>query len=85
MTLSELVLARKGYDQKRVWELKMGPRILAHTMARLWGDSNKVPVRPEQFWPLPGDEDEGDDDDALAEAQREFFRQRDLFQGKTES
>jgi hypothetical protein len=26
------------------------------TMARMWGDSKKIPSKPEEFWPLPGDE-----------------------------
>lgn len=35
---------------------------MVYTMVQLWGDSKKIPATPEQFWPLPFDEETRGDD-----------------------
>jgi hypothetical protein len=52
MTLAELSLASRGY-----YETVRHKRIMVYTMVQLWGDQKKIPATPEQFWPLPFDEE----------------------------
>jgi hypothetical protein len=45
----------EGYNDRVIQSYKQ-TRLLMFTMARLLGDSNKVPSTVEEFWTLPGDE-----------------------------
>ena len=85
LTVGELLLTRQGYERRLVNDIRYNTRTIVHTMARMWGDSKKVPSRAEEFWPLPGDDAGMEiEDDELTRAQREFFAQRELFAGKSE-
>ena len=45
----------EGYNDRVIQSYKQ-TRLLMFTMARLLGDSKKVPSTVEEFWSLPGDE-----------------------------
>jgi hypothetical protein len=57
MSPRHLSLMLKGHQDKKVDAYKQ-TRLLMFTMVRLMGDPNTAPKTPEQFWELPGDDDE---------------------------
>lgn len=52
MTMGELALTTRGYYER----LKV-QRLHMFLMVRLWGDPKSGPKRPEDFWPLPFDQE----------------------------
>jgi hypothetical protein len=55
----------EGYNDRVIQSYKQ-TRLLMFIMARLWGDSSKVPSTVEEFWQLPGDEKKGVTEDEIA-------------------
>ena len=55
LTFVDVMQIIEGYNDRVIQSYKQ-TRLLMFTMARLLGDSNKVPSTVEEFWTLPGDE-----------------------------
>ena len=55
LTFVEVMQIIEGYNDRIIQSYKQ-TRLLMFTMARLLGDSKKVPSTVEEFWSLPGDE-----------------------------
>ena len=54
LTFVDVMQIIEGYNDRIVQGYKQ-TRLLMFTMARLLGDSKKVPSTVEEFWALPGD------------------------------
>lgn len=55
LTFVDVMQIIEGYNDRVIQSYKQ-TRLLMFTMARLLGDSKKVPSTVEEFWTLPGDE-----------------------------
>jgi len=55
LTFVDVMQIIEGYNDRVIQSYKQ-TRLLMFTLARLLGDSKKVPSTVEEFWTLPGDE-----------------------------
>ena len=55
LTFVEVMQIIEGYNDRIIQSYKQ-TRLLMFTLARLLGDSKKVPATVEEFWTLPSDE-----------------------------